>query len=56
MKWKTHTLRIALISFPFFQVVWPAAPGIAVSAEKPEAKKLAAIESIVTTGEVLPLN
>lgn len=51
MKWKTHTLRIALITFSILSSCLAAAPDIAVSAEKPEAKKLAGIESVVPTGD-----
>ncbi|MFZ2949360.1 MAG: AMIN domain-containing protein, partial [Desulfuromonadaceae bacterium] len=51
MEWKTHTLKIALLTFFIVAVCLAAAPGIAVTAEKPDAKKLASIESIVPTGE-----
>lgn len=51
MKWKTHTLRIALITFSILSSCLAAAPDIAVSAEKPEAKELAGIESVVPTGD-----
>ena len=51
MKWKMHTVKIVLITFSIISSLLPVTPGIAVSAEQLETKKLAGIESVVTTGE-----
>jgi len=51
MKWKNHTLRIALIIFSIITSCLAAAPDVAISAEQLGAKKLAAIESVVPTGD-----
>lgn len=51
MKWKIHTLKIALITFSIFTSCLAVAPDVAVCAEQLEAKKLAGIESVVPTGD-----
>jgi type IV pilus assembly protein PilQ len=51
MKWKKHTLRNALMTFSILTSFLAAAPDVAVSAEQTEAKKLAGIESVVSTGD-----
>jgi type IV pilus assembly protein PilQ len=51
MKWKNYTLRIALIIFSIITSFMAAVPDAAVAAEQPGVKKLAAIESIVPTGD-----
>lgn len=51
MKWKKHTMKIALTSFSILIACFVAATGVAVSAEKLDVKKLASIESVAPTGE-----
>ncbi|MDD2308946.1 MAG: type IV pilus secretin PilQ [Desulfuromonadaceae bacterium] len=51
MKWKNHTLRIALIIFSIITSSLAVVPDTAVAAGQPGVKKLAAIESIVSTGD-----
>ena len=51
MKWKKHTLRIALITFSILASCLAASPDIAVCAEQLEVKKLAGIESVMPTGD-----
>src|SRR6185369_10671129 len=51
MKWKKLTLRIALITFAILTSFLTVTPGVAVSGEQLEAKKIAAIESVVTSGD-----
>lgn len=50
MKWKNHTLRIALIIFSIITSFLAVVPDAAIAAEQPGVKKLAAIESIVPAG------
>jgi len=51
MKWKTHTLRISLMLFSIITCCLAFVPDVAVSAERLEAKKSAAIESILPIGD-----
>lgn len=51
MKWKTHTLRISLMLFSIITCCLAVVPDVAVSAERLEAKKTAAIESILPIGD-----
>lgn len=51
MKWKTHTLRISLMLFSIITCCLAVVPNVAVSAERLEAKKIAAIESILPIGD-----
>jgi type IV pilus assembly protein PilQ len=51
MKWKNYTFRIALIIFSIITSSLAVLPDAAVAAEQPGVKKLAAIESIVPTGD-----
>lgn len=51
MKWKNHTLKIALIAASIFTSCLASAPNAAFSADLLDVKKLAAIESIVPTGD-----
>ena len=51
MKWKNHTLRTALITVLIIAGYFAAAPDVAVSAEQLGAKNLAAIESVMPTGD-----
>jgi type IV pilus assembly protein PilQ len=51
MKWKNYTLRNALIIFSIITSSLVVVPDAAVAAEQTGVKKLAAIESIVPTGD-----
>lgn len=51
MKWNTDKLKIAIIVFSILTSCFSAAPQLAECAEQPGAKKLTAIESIVSTGD-----
>lgn len=51
MKWKKHTVGIALLIFSIMTCFFAAAPHSAVSADIPEAKILAGIESVMPIGE-----
>lgn len=51
MKWKNHTLRFALITFSILTSCLAVIPGAAVSAEQPDSKKLASIESVTASGD-----
>lgn len=51
MKWKKHTLRIALTILSIITGCLAAAPDVAVSAVQLETKKLAGIESVLSTGD-----
>ena len=51
MKWKNHSLGIALLTYSIMAACLFASPCVAVSAELLEAKKLARVESVVPTGD-----
>lgn len=51
MKWKKHTVKIALIAFSIISSFLATAPDNVFCAEQIEAKKLASIESVVPTGD-----
>ena len=51
MKWKNHSLRIALLTYSIMAACLFASSSVAVSAELLEAKKLARVESVVPTGD-----
>lgn len=50
MKWKKHTVKIAFITFSIITSFLATAPDVAFCAGQIDAKKLAAIESVVPTG------
>ena len=50
MKWKKHTLRIALLTFSIVTTLLAVSPHVVFSAEQQETKKLASVESIVPSG------
>ena len=51
MKWKKHTIKIALITFSIIIGCLATAPNVSFCGEPLEAKKLAGIESVVATGD-----
>ena len=51
MKWEKYILKIVLIPLLIFASCLAAVPNAAISAEQLETKKLADIESVVTTGD-----
>lgn len=51
MKWKTLTVKNALLIVSIVSVFLAAVPVVAVSADQPNAKKLASIESVAPIGE-----
>lgn len=51
MKWKTLTVKNAFLIVSIVSVFLAAAPGAAVSADQPNAKRLAGIESVAPIGE-----
>jgi len=53
MKWKNHSLRIALLTYSIMAAFLFASPTVAVSAEQLDANKLIRIESVKTTGDGL---
>ncbi|NTV49696.1 MAG: type IV pilus secretin PilQ [Geobacteraceae bacterium] len=50
MKWKKHTLRIALITFSIVSSLLAVSPNAVCSAELRDAKKLSSIEYIMSSG------
>ena len=51
MKWKNHSLRIALLTYSILAACLFASSSVAVSAELLEAKKPARVESVLPTGD-----